>query len=72
MVKSKFKAGDRVRVVSNDIQPQFISKTGIVKKAYCTFCESDTTGNTLWFYRIEVNGETLRGIAADTDIELCD
>lgn len=69
MAKSKFKAGDRVSIVSNETQSQFVDKVGVVKKAFCTFCESEVTGDKLWLYRIEVNGETLRGVATDADLE---
>ncbi len=66
MVKSKFKVGDKVRIVSNELQPQYVGKEGVVKKAY----ESFTDENAI--YRIQVGGETLRGVALDSDIEAYD
>lgn len=69
MAKSKFKVGDKVRILSNEIQPQFINKVGIIKKAYCTFCESEAIGSKLWLYRITVNNQTLYGVATEADLE---
>lgn len=63
MAKSKFKAGDKVRILANELQPQFEGRAGVIKKVFQTFCE----GNFL--YRIEVAGETLRGMATDSDLE---
>lgn len=37
MGKTKFKVGDEVKIVSNEIQPQFCGKIGKVKKVYMTF-----------------------------------
>ena len=64
-MKSNFKVGDKVRVISNDIQPKFEGSIGTVKKVYETFmCEEVTH-----VYRIEVNGSVLRGVATDGDLE---
>lgn len=69
MAKSKFKTGDKVRIVSNDHQPQYEGKIGIVKKAYRTFCDPAGYPDGLWVYRVEVNGETLHGVALGPDLE---
>lgn len=68
MKTSKFKAGDNVRIVSNDLQSQYKGKVGKVKKAYLSFTE--TQDRYIAMYRVEVNGETLKGLAMDSDLEL--
>lgn len=64
---SKFKQGDKVVIAANDIQPQYVNKVGIVKKVYRTFSEGNT-GEPYWLYRIEVNNETLRGVADEHEL----
>ena len=63
MVKSKFKVGDKIKVVTNEIQPQYVGKEGIIKKVYESFCDDN------FLYRVQVGSVTLRGIAKESDIE---
>jgi hypothetical protein len=63
MAKSKFKTGDRVRIVTNALQPQFNGKTAVVKKVY-----QSTENDEDFFYRLSVGEETLKGVATDNNI----
>lgn len=67
MAKSKYNVNDRVEIVSNSLQPQFRNKTGKIKKVYASFSENDADQRT-FYYRVEVNGEVLKGIACDGDL----
>lgn len=66
MEKSKFKVGDKVRVVSNEIQSNMVGKIGQIKKVYPSFSEEP---GYEFLYRIEVSGVTLKGVATDKDLE---
>lgn len=66
MAKSKFKVGDKIKIVANEIQPQYVGKEGIVKKVYESFRDENH------LYRIQVGSVTLRGIAQESDIEAYD
>lgn len=66
MAKSKLKVGDRVKIVANELQPQYVGKEGIVKKVYESFDEESN------LYRIQVGNVTLRGVAQESDIEAYD
>ncbi|MBR4645337.1 MAG: hypothetical protein IKO73_09365 [Bacteroidaceae bacterium] len=65
MAKTKFSVGDKVKIVTSDLQPQFAGKVGEVKKVYRGFDEE------LVVYRISVGNEVLRGVAQDKDLEKC-
>lgn len=71
MGKTKFKVGDEVKIVSNEIQPQFCGKIGKVKKVYMTFSEKEEGGqlHKMALYRISVGAVTLNGVACDSDLE---
>lgn len=63
MAKSKFKVGDRVKIVVNELQPQYVGKEGIIKKVYTSFYKESN------LYRVQVGSVTLRGVAQESDIE---
>lgn len=69
MKQSKFKNNDRVKILRNDLQPQFRGKVGKVKKVYVSFSENGTDEHES-YYRVEVDGTVLKGIARDSDLEL--
>lgn len=69
MKASKFKTNDRVKILSNDLQPQFKGKVGKIKKVYVSFSEDGMDEHDS-FYRVEVDGTVLKGIAKDSDLEL--
>ena len=63
MAKSKLKVGDRVKIVVNELQPQYVGKEGIIKKVYTSFNKESN------LYRVQVGSVTLRGVAQESDIE---
>lgn len=65
MAKSKFKTGDNVRIISNEIQSNMVGKIGKVKKVYATFHDDHE-----FVYRVEVGDTTLKGVALEIDLEL--
>lgn len=67
MATSKYKVNDRIKVISNSLQPQYEGASGKVKKVYATFSESDTTERD-YFYRVEIDGIVLKGIARESDL----
>lgn len=69
MKSSRFKNNDRVKILSNDLQPQYRGKVGKIKKVYPSFSENDTYDHES-YYRVEVDGTVLKGIARDSDLEL--
>lgn len=66
MGKSKFKVGDKVRIVSNDLQTNMVDKIGTIKKVYQGFSEESGYDHV---YRVEVAGQVLRGVACDSNLE---
>ncbi len=68
MASSKYKASDRVKIVSNSLQPQFQDKTGKIKKVYASFNDNDAEERE-FFYRVEVDGVVLKGIARESDLK---
>lgn len=66
MAKSKFKVGDNIKIVANELQPQYVGKEGVVKKVYESFINENA------LYRIQVGSVTLRGVAQESDIEAYD
>ena len=67
MENLKFNVGDNVKIVSNDLQPAMVGKIGRVKKVYPSFSEdSDNNIQPSYFYRVEVGGAVLKGIAASS------
>lgn len=68
MAKSKFKTNDRVTIVNNSLQPQYRGKVGKIKKVYPAFNENEACEQE-FFYRIEVDGEVLKGIARESDLK---
>ncbi len=68
MAKSKFKTNDRVTIVSNSLEPQFKGQAGRIKKVYASFSENDAE-ERMFFYRVEVDGVVLKGIACDSDLK---
>jgi hypothetical protein len=57
--------GDRVKITSNDLQPNMVGKVAQIKKVYASFSLEDGFGKV---YRIMVDGNVLRGVASDNDI----
>lgn len=68
MKQSNFKTNDRVIIVSNGLQPEMRGKAGKIKKVYPTFSENDAEEHD-FFYRVEVDGTVLKGIARDSDLK---
>ena len=59
-----------MRIVSNDLQPAMVGKIGRVKKVYPSFSEySDNNVQPSYFYRVEVGGAVLKGVATNNDLE---
>lgn len=54
--------------MSNGLQPQYQGKTGKIKKVYPSFSENDAEEHE-FFYRVEVDGTVLKGIARDSDLK---
>ena len=70
MENLKFSVGDNVKIVSNDLQPEMVGKIGRIKKEYPSFSEdSDNNIHPSYFYRVEVGGTVLKGIATNEDLK---
>ncbi len=68
MKQSKFKTNDKVEIVSNHLEPRSLGKVGRIKKVYPTFSENDAEEHE-FFYRVEVGGTVLKGVARDCDLK---
>ena len=69
MENLKFNVGDNVKIVSNDLQPAMVGKIGRIKKVYPSFSEdSDNNVQPSYFYRVEVGGAVLKGVATNNDL----
>lgn len=66
MATPKFKPGTTVTVLHNDLQPQYVGKKVKVKKA---FQLTNDDAESRFVYRLEVDGETLKGITAENDLQ---
>ena len=60
---SKFKIGDKVRIVSNPLQPKYIGKIGEVVKVYTDAALKD-------LYKVKVGSRVLKGVALEEDLEM--
>lgn len=59
-----------MKIVSNDLQPAMVGKIGRIKKVYPSFSEdSDNNVQPSYFYRVEVGGAVLKGVATNNDLE---
>lgn len=67
MKASQYKTNDRVVILSNRLQPQYQGKVGKIKKVYATFSENDAEEHE-FFYRVDVDGTVLKGVARDSDL----
>lgn len=66
MATPKFKAGATVTVLHNDLQPQYVGKKVKIKKA---FQLTNDDAESRFVYRLEADGETLKGITAENDLQ---
>lgn len=66
MAKSKFRVGATVTVLRHDLQKQYVGKQAIIKKA---FQLSNDDLQDQFVYRLECNGETLKGVTPELDLE---
>lgn len=66
-MEAKFKRGDIVRIVSNEVQPQYVDKIGRISKVYPSY--SEKLGNS-FVYRVNVGGKLLQGVACDSDLTM--
>lgn len=66
MAKPKFRIGASVTVLRHDLQKQYVGKKAIVKKA---FQLSNDDLPDQFVYRLECNGETLKGVTPELDLE---
>lgn len=55
-----FVVGDRVTIMHNVIQPNYVGRTGIIYKIY--------SKNGCNLYKVKVNNTVLKGVALETDI----
>lgn len=66
-MEAKFKVGDIVRIVSNEIQPEYVSRIGRISKVYPAYNEK---AGESFVFRVNVGGKLLKGVACDTDLSL--
>lgn len=66
-MEAKFKVGDIVRIISNDVEPQYIGRIGRISKVYPAYNEKAGEG---FVFRVNVGGKLLKGVACDTDLSL--
>ena len=66
-MEAKFNRGDIVRILSNDLHPQYVGRIGRISKVYPSY--SEKLGNS-FVYRVNVGGKLLQGVACEHDIEL--
>lgn len=66
MATPKFRVGATVTVLRHDLQKQYVGKKAIIKKAF-RITNDDLPDQ--FVYRLECNGETLKGITPELDLE---
>lgn len=66
-MEAKFNRGDIVRILSNEVQPQYVGRIGRISKVYPSYNEKLGNG---FVYRVNVGGKLLQGVACENDIEL--
>ena len=66
-MEAKFKVGDIVRIVSNEIQPEYVGRIGRISKVYPAYNEK--VGENFVF-RVNVGGKLLKGVACDDDLTM--
>lgn len=67
MMEAKFNRGDIVRILSNEVQPQYVGRIGRISKVYPSYSEKLGNG---FVYRVNVGGKLLQGVARDSDITM--
>lgn len=60
-----YKIGATVTILRHDLQKQFVGKKAIVKKA---FQLTNDEFSTQYVYRLECEGETLKGVTPEIDL----
>lgn len=65
MTNSKFKVNSMVTLLRHDIHPQYVGKKVRIKKAYQM---SNDDLQDMFVYRLEYNGETLKGVTPEMDL----
>lgn len=66
-MEAKFKVGDIVRIVSNEIQPEYVGRIGRISKVYPAYNEK---AGENFVFRVNVGGKLLKGVACDIDLSL--
>lgn len=66
MATPKFKNGATVTILRHDLNKQYVGKKATVKKA---FQLSNDDLQDQFVYRLECNGETLKGVTPELDLE---
>lgn len=66
-MEAKFKVGDIVRIVSNEIQPEYVGRIGRISKVYPAYNEK---AGENFVFRVNVGGKLLKGVACDDDLSL--
>lgn len=66
-METKFKVGDNVEILANEIQREFVGRIGRISKVYNSY------SNKLGYctvYRVNVGGKLLKGVACEDDLKL--
>lgn len=66
-MEAKFKVGDNVEILANEIQSEFVGRIGRISKVYNSY------SNKLGYctvYRVNVGGKLLKGVACEDDLIL--
>lgn len=66
MAQPKYKIGATVTILRHDLQKQFVGKKATIKKA---FQMTNEDLHDKFVYRLECNGETLKGVTPELDLE---
>ena len=66
-MEAKFNIRDNVRILANEIQPEYVGRVGRISKVYGSY--SAKMGYCT-VYRVNVGGKLLKGVACEDDLEL--
>ena len=65
MEGAKFKKGNKVRIICNELEPKYVGREGSIHRVYQSFCDKGFQ----YCYRVNVGGRLLKGVANESDIE---
>nr|WP_308571082.1 hypothetical protein [uncultured Prevotella sp.] len=70
MEKKELKVGDKVRIVSNEQQPKYNGKIGVIHEVMQMSDKPEYPYKIIQGYKVRIGGKVLKGVALASNLEL--